>query len=736
VLLCLIWLLLVACQPTPPPATDTLKLSVATDGLYRLSGADLQQAGLNPAFIGPKTLQLTHQGHSVPLLVEGQGRDALITFYGVAADTRYTGTNVYWLHAGEEAGLPMPERPVQAPARPPQTVVPATVHREENSYYWAKDPMAGERPSVGDRQAGDWRGTGGQTNWYWQALIAPVTVTLTFTLPERAGALSSAASGTSHSGPRADAAELRVAFLGGTRGPYSPNHRVIARVNGQQVGELTWDGQTRQVLVGRVPEPALRDGQNELELQVTGVRQDQPDLVLLDWFEVTYPRQLVAEEDRLLFVGPGGGYRVKGFSGPEVVALDVTDPYAPVRLAGVQVEAEGKGYAASFEDAQAGRKYLLVGPTGLRRPRAMEPAGRDDLRARGLGADYVIITHPDFVAGLQPLIAWRESQGLRVATVTINQTFDAFSGGLADPAAIRDLLRHARTSWQPPPRFVLLVGEASYDYRDYLGAPNKSLVPTMMLPTTHLGEAASDNWFVSLDDGHLPVMAIGRLPVKTPGELERVVRKIVAYEKSPPAGEWRRRVLYVADDKDPVFVRISEALAADLPPDFQAERLFMEAFRPDLSVFRARLLAEWDHGAAVVNYIGHGALRSWAAEKVFEMDDVARLRNGGRLPVLVTPTCLDGFFAHPQEDSLTEELLLRADGGIIAGFVPTGLTPPSQQEPLVKGFYRALLHEGTTLGEAILEAKRALPNAGQGYEDAIETFVLLGDPATKLVRGE
>lgn len=714
--LCLIWLLLAACRPTPSPAIETLKLSVAADGLYRLSGADLQQAGLNSARISPHTLQLTHQGHGVPLLVEGQGRGAVITFYGVAADTRYTGTNVYWLHAGEEAGLPMPERPVQAPTRPPQTVVPATVHREENAYYWAKEPTAGERLSVGDRQTGDWRGTGGQTSWYWQALTAPVTVTLAFSLPERAP------------GP----AEMRVAFLGGTRGPYNPNHRVIARVNGQPVGEVTWDGQIRQVLVGKVPELALRDGQNELELQVTGVRQDQPDLVLLDWFEVTYPRQLVAEEDRLLFVGPGGGYRVTGFSGPEVVALDVTDPYAPVRLVGVQVEAEGKGYAASFEDAQAGRKYLLVGPTGLRRPHAVEPAGKDDLGAKGLGADYVIIIHPDFVAGLQPLIAWRESQGLRVVTVTVNQVYDAFSGGLADPAALRDFLRHARTTWEPAPRFVLLVGEASYDYRDYLGAPNKSLVPTMMLPTVHLEEAASDNWFVSLDDGHLPVMAIGRLPVKTPAELERVVRKIVAYEKSPPPGDWRRRALYVADDKDPIFVRMSEALAADLPPGFQAERLFMESFRPDASTFRTRLLAEWDRGAAVMNYIGHGALRSWAAEKVFGMDDVARLRNDGRLPVLVTPTCLDGFFAHPQENSLAEELLLRADGGIIAGFVPTGLTPPSQQEPLVKGFYRALLHEGTTLGEAILEAKRALPNAGQGYEDVIETFALLGDPATKL----
>jgi len=38
-----------------------------------------------------------------------------------------------------------------------------------------------------------------------------------------------------------------------------------------------------------------------------------------------------------------------------------------------------------------------------------------------------------------------------------------------DPRALHDFLTYARNQWAAPaPRFVLLVGKASYDYRDSL----------------------------------------------------------------------------------------------------------------------------------------------------------------------------------------------------------------------------------------------------------------------------
>ena len=42
--------------------------------------------------------------------------------------------------------------------------------------------------------------------------------------------------------------------------------------------------------------------------------------------------------------------------------------------------------------------------------------------------------------------------------------------------------------------------------------------------------------------------------------------------------------------------------------------------------------------------------------------------------------------------------------------------------------------DAPTLGEAVMRAKRSLPDGGRGYEDLIETYTLLGDPALRLTQ--
>jgi hypothetical protein len=276
------------------------------------------------------------------------------------------------------------------------------------------------------------------------------------------------------------------------------------------------------------------------------------------------------------------------------------------------------------------------------------------------------------------------------------------------------------------------VGDASYDPREYLEAPHKNLVPTYLVETHFVGETASDNAFVRLDDDLLPDMAIGRLPVQSAAELRSIVDKIVGYERTPAPGAWRRRALFVADDDDPTFEATSDALIEEyLPPDYQALTIRLSAFaHPDES--RVRIIEEVNEGVGIVSYIGHAALDVWAKEEMFRSSDIASLHNGGRLPFVVTMTCLDGYFHHPQADSLAEEWLLAEEKGAIACFAPTSETLPGDQEVLVEALFEAFFAEDArTIGEAIMQAKRSLPHGGRGYEDLIETYTLLGDPALR-----
>jgi hypothetical protein len=348
-------------------------------------------------------------------------------------------------------------------------------------------------------------------------------------------------------------------------------------------------------------------------------------------------------------------------------------------------------------------------------------------------ADYIMITHQDLRESILPLAEWRRNQGLTVQVVTATEVYDQFSYGLEDPAAIREFLRYAHANWtEPVPQYVLLVGEASYDYLDNLHGSNKSLVPTYLVDTAFSGETLSDNWFVCLDDEDvLPDMAIGRLPVSTADEARAVVGKIIAYERAAPGGDWRRRVVLVADGTVPSFAAQSDLLAEEsVPLQYDVSRVYGSSLDDVPSVVAQELGA----GSLIVNYAGHGSMDTWSEDKLFSSEQIDSLGNDGRQPMMIFMSCLLGFFGHPERDAMAEDLLLAQDSGAVAVFAPSSLTISTDQGPLDRALVRILLEEGAPpVGLAILEAKRSASTETQGQRDVIETFTLLGDPALRLV---
>jgi hypothetical protein len=378
---------------------------------------------------------------------------------------------------------------------------------------------------------------------------------------------------------------------------------------------------------------------------------------------------------------------------------------------------------------------VIVGHAGLRAPTSTTAVGKSAaLRSADIQADYIVITHESFLEAVQPLVKWRNDQGLAVQVVAISEVYDEFSHGLEDPAAIRELLRYAHENWaEPVPQYVLLVGDASYDYRDDLHGPNKNLVPTSLVDTDLSGQTVSDNWFACLDDEDvIPDMAVGRLPVNNPGEAQAVVEKILAYEQNAPPGDWRRDVVLVADGKEVSFAIQSDLLVErSIPSGYEVSKVYAASSEDPHSA----LAEELAQGSLVVNYIGHGSIDLWSEDKLLSSEQINTLGNDRRQPMMILMSCLLGFFGHPQLDAMGEELLLAEDGGAVAVFAPSSLTLSSDQEPLNQALLAALLEEDAPpVGLAILQAKRSVGAETQGRRDVIETFTLLGDPALWLGR--
>jgi hypothetical protein len=188
------------------------------------------------------------------------------------------------------------------------------------------------------------------------------------------------------------------------------------------------------------------------------------------------------------------------------------------------------------------------------------------------------------------------------------------------------------------------------------------------------------------------------------------------------------------------FVASSESVAALLPARYEADRIYLNDYcgapanppRPCPAVNNAITSTLNITGALLVNYVGHGSVERWAHEQIFVNGDIASLANGDRLPVVLSMTCLDGYWLYPHRPCLAEELL-RADGkGAVATWSPTGLGVATGHEVLDRGFFTAVFQDSVRqLGPATLAAKLELYATGGNY-DLIHTYTLFGDPALRL----
>src|SRR5256886_16875699 len=87
----------------------------------------------------------------------------------------------------------------------------------------------------------------------------------------------------------------------------------------------------------------------------------------------------------------------------------------------------------------------------------------------------------------------------------------------------------------------------------------------------------------------------------------------------------------------------------------------------DDATTRGSLLAAFNSGAWLVNYLGHGSVGVWRGE-VFTSLDASMLTNGLRLPFVATMTCLNGFFHDVWTERLAEGVEPAPPGGAVGGW--------------------------------------------------------------------
>jgi len=705
------------------PSGRMVKIMVDRDGIYRVTGRDIEKIGVDIDQIDPMCIHLFNRGREVPIFVEGEsdGRfneDDFIEFYAEMkkSDSRkyfydpFTDKNVYWLSWDDNYGIRYAIEDVSLTKSSEEVIIPRNylykVHFEENKFF--------SRLGYVDIDKSSYE----RDHWFFDSgILGGTSATYNFTLvyPDQ----------TVTNNYR-----LTLCMHGLTR-LFVP-HVVKVYVNNIKVMEGIWEDQEQYIIQSNenavLFNNYLEHGDNEIQILVEGTDPTQKyDKVLFDWAEIEYYREYRAYDDEIVFTKPHNyprGYyhfKIKGFTSPEI-SLYLMNKTKLVNFV-VRYDPVDNDYFVVFEDFVAGdsMKYIAVGEDGFKSPQAMEL----DTLGNALNCsegDVIIILPEKWANEVGDLMGLYREMGYIPSLVCIEDIYNDFSYGIVSPYAVKDFLRYSYLNWSVKPRYVIFLGDA--------GLREEKFVPAYFFQSYKFGACASDYWYSLLDTSDIiPDVIVGRIPCHSLEELELYIRKRIDYERERNTGVWRNSVLLISGGLD-AFNKQTQYIADEVI----SKKTFVDKFLclegRDLTDSLVRKIN--GSGYNLVNFFGHGGGAIWSDRSLMTMEDVDRLNNLSMLPMVTSMTCFTGDFTYP---TLGKRMLFHENGGAICFLGSSSVGWIINDYLFVKNFYK-IVEKGFTFGEAVNYAKIEYLVQNVDFEylkrSIVFSYNILGDPTVRI----
>ncbi|RPI15041.1 MAG: type IX secretion system sortase PorU [Ignavibacteriae bacterium] len=483
-----------------------------------------------------------------------------------------------------------------------------------------------------------------------------------------------------------------------------------------------------------------------------------------DWMEIQYDRKFSSVTNNYLSFDshPADGvteYNLSGFQTNNVKIFDITS-HDEVKIIDQLPHTQGSVKFQKTEYSNNLSKYIAAGDNAFKTPGSIsQKIANQNLHGYTEGADFIIIAPKVFFPAAQRIKEKRESGGtanpgyLKTVIVDIEQIYNEFSGGILDPAAIRDFIKYSYEKWTLKPTYVLLFGDGDFDYKDIL-LKNDDHIPPIEFTHPELNQTenwTTDDYFVDIDgeNSDKPDLAIGRITVETPEEAGYYVDKLDCYEVTGTNGYWKNKVVYVADDgKTTNFNDGSqhtdqcELLAEQYTPQvYDKNKLYLIAYPTVITPGGRRkpgvnkdIITYWNAGCIGLNFTGHGSPDVWTHETVFEKDvTISQLNNNCKYPFVTIASCDFSKFDNPLLPSGGEALVTTQRKGAIGTYAATRPVSGPSNATLNYAFWDRLYFRRDTLllqntfGKASFGAKNYV-----SYDPSHKKFILIGDPTQRI----
>ncbi|MDP2302741.1 MAG: C25 family cysteine peptidase [Ignavibacteria bacterium] len=724
-----------------------VKLGVFSDGIYEINSNDLTSLGINVNSLDPRTFKLMNLGVEVPIFVAGEndgyfeandyiefvgqrnltGKHRLVSNYGEPYNEyidRYTDTTIYWLTWGGGEGKRVEIVNTSGLISTLDTIkyYNQVLHYENNVVFdfSMADLVRRELPFWTENKT-----------WIWN-LLGVGTRNITFTVSDK------------YPGKTVKLFSKLQSYASSVT---SNAHLLAISLNSSQLQDSGYINKYQQkVIRGDFNSDLLVNGNNTFKVHSFATSAN-PNSCAFDWAEIEYPRYLKAINDSLLFSFPF----LENLSNLRSITVTnlLTDTISVWKFGTSlkkYITTVSNNKITFYDTITNHDKFVLIASNKVLKPKIFYKKEFTNLRNFNNQADYLAVTHKKFLSRVIDYNNFiQNTYGVTPKAIDIDDVYDEFSYGYFNPEAIKLFLKSSHTYWQYPlPKYVTLIGAATYDYHKnkylYAGSP----LSPVYVPS--FGASVSDNWFVTWDTtgAYIPQMNIGRIPVKSEAEFQSYFNKHVNYVNNP-FNEWNKNYLFFSGgtgtDQNQLnqlrevnnFVLNNYVTPAPVGGN---STHFYKTINPttNFGPYTAEQIQNAiDNGAVFISYLGHSGTQTWDNS----ITQPAQLKNKvNRNPLITDFGCSTARFAEPDVTSFSQLFVLSNDGQAIAyignaslGFLSTSTIAP-------KLFYKKVLQDSVyNISEALKLAKlEMLQTYGSSgvYQLFALTNTLIGDPIINL----